>query len=135
MSLKVFTDAYCACILYAETGCPPGACRTSCESGGCLPLDRNFDVSDFSPEALERVRVDCEKFYRGASALTLPAGASFREDDAGAGMDFWLTRNGHGAGFWDGDWPEKQGEALTELAEEFGELNVYVGDDGKLYFA
>jgi hypothetical protein len=104
MSLKDFTDAYCACILYAETGCP-------------------------------RAQVDCEKFYRGASALTNPAGAPFREDDAGAGMDFWLTRNGHGAGFWDGDWPEKQGEALTALAEEFGELNVCVGDDGKLYFA
>jgi hypothetical protein len=33
--------------------------------------------------------------------------------------DFFLTRNGHGAGFWDGDY--KNGEKLTEIAKSFGE--------------
>lgn len=49
-----------------------------------------------------------------------------------AGHDFWLTRNGHGAGFWDGDWPEA-GDALTVAAKAFGEVNLYVGDDGFVY--
>lgn len=47
--------------------------------------------------------------------------------------DFWLTRNRHGAGFWDGDYEKADGEKLTELAHSFGEINLYVGDDGKIY--
>ena len=48
------------------------------------------------------------------------------------GHDFYLTRNRHGAGFWDrglgelGDW-------LTEMSHPYGEFDLYVGDDGKLY--
>lgn len=41
-----------------------------------------------------------------------------------AGHDFWLTRNQHGAGFWDGDWPD-HGHHLTDLCEIFGSLEVY----------
>ena len=43
-----------------------------------------------------------------------------------AGIDFIFTRNGHGCGFWDGDWPEVLGDELTEIAKQFGELNCYV---------
>jgi hypothetical protein len=50
-----------------------------------------------------------------------------------AGHDFWLTRNGHGAGFWDGDLSEDVGNALTEAAKKFGECHLYVGDDGQIY--
>jgi len=42
-----------------------------------------------------------------------------------AGSDFHLTRNGHGAGFWDGDW--EHGKQLTDQSETWGalELSVY----------
>ena len=46
-----------------------------------------------------------------------------------AGHNFWLTCNGHGSGFWDGDWPAR----LTEASEQFGEFDLYVGDDGLIY--
>jgi len=36
--------------------------------------------------------------------------------------DFWLTRNGHGAGFWDGGWDH--GDELAEIAHSFGECSV-----------
>jgi DNA-binding CsgD family transcriptional regulator len=49
-----------------------------------------------------------------------------------AGFDFWLTRNREGAGFWDGFWGE-DGDALTDIAHEFGEVDVFVGDDGLLH--
>jgi hypothetical protein len=51
---------------------------------------------------------------------------------ARAGHDFWLTRNGHGAGFWDrglGD----LGERLSKAAKVYGEVYLYPGDDGKVY--
>ena len=46
-------------------------------------------------------------------------------------MSFWLNRNGHGAGFWDGDWP-KHGAELDKAAHSYGEFDLYVGDDGEI---
>jgi hypothetical protein len=50
-----------------------------------------------------------------------------------AGHDFWLTRNGHGAGFWDGEWYKEVGERLTKASKAFGEVNIYVGDGDLIY--
>jgi len=47
--------------------------------------------------------------------------------------DFWLTRNGHGAGFWDGDWDDETGKRLTTISKKYVEIDLYVGDDGKIY--
>lgn len=48
------------------------------------------------------------------------------------GHDLWLTRNRHGAGFWDRGLGAR-GDRLTEAAHAMGEVNLYVGDDGKIY--
>lgn len=40
------------------------------------------------------------------------------------GSDFHLTRNRHGAGFWDSDWDDSLGKQLTELAHPYGELEL-----------
>ena len=48
------------------------------------------------------------------------------------GHDFWLTRNGHGAGFWDRGLGEL-GQKLTDACKTFGSMDLYVGDDGKIY--
>lgn len=45
------------------------------------------------------------------------------ENAAQAGHDFWLTRNGHGAGFWDGDW-DTLGDVLTKISHSYGETEV-----------
>lgn len=49
-----------------------------------------------------------------------------------AGHNFWLTRCEHGVGFWDGGWPVN-GDALTEASEGYGNVDLYVGDDGLVY--
>ena len=49
-----------------------------------------------------------------------------------AAHDFILTRNGHGAGFWDGGWSEPIATKLTDLCKKFGEIEVYLSDDGLL---
>jgi len=49
------------------------------------------------------------------------------------GHDFWLTRNGHGTGFWDRDLGEF-GERLTALSKDFPTLNVILGNDEMVYF-
>jgi len=40
--------------------------------------------------------------------------------------NFALTRNGHGAGFWDGRYSEPLGRKLTELCRPFGEQYPYL---------
>lgn len=89
-------------------------------------LDSKYSKEDLAPETLAKMRTDCDQF-------TLKAGDLLDNiDDAQAGHDFWLTRNGYGAGFWDRGLGEV-GEKLSELARSFGETNLYAGDDGNLH--
>ena len=93
--------------------------------------DRNYSVCDLSPEAIETIKRDCTRFLELAGELTNEENyiGSANPDNIAA-HDFWLTRNGHGVGFWDGDWTT--GEALTAIAERFGEQYLSVDDNGQL---
>lgn len=83
-------------------------------------------------EAGREMRSDCEDFwYSNARDLVVYLAA---RGAAAAGHDFWLTRNGHGAGFWDrGLGPV--GERLADAAKVYGGTSLYVGDDGKVHGA
>ena len=91
------------------------------------PLDRKYSIDDLTIETVEQAKRDVLKFLDQAGELL------DNYDDETAMHDFWLTRNRHGAGFWDGDYEKSIGEELTKLAHSFGEINLYVGDDGKIY--
>lgn len=115
-----FSDAYVDAALWSSTD----------DEGE--PLDNNYTVDDIDSETYNNMMVDCGNFQR-VNALALEDAYEIDEQDsANAGHNFWLTRNGHGAGFWDGDYPET-GAELTESAKGFGEFDLYVGDDGKIY--
>lgn len=96
------------------------------------PLD-SAEYSDIklADETLSRFTADCAKFEDAAIAIL--NAADYCSGDFPIAHDFWLTRNGHGAGFWEGDYPEPIASQLTTLAKGFGECNLYIGDDGKLY--
>ena len=47
--------------------------------------------------------------------------------------DYWLTRNGHGAGFWDRGLGEL-GDKLSDMAQTQGSVYAYAGDDCLIYF-
>jgi hypothetical protein len=125
-----FTLGYLDAILWAETD-------NSDDSGG-RPLDANYNITDFAVSALLRAIHDCWLFQKRNAHLLIDANFLLSSNVAClpsyAGHDFWLTRQSHGAGFWDGDWEEAAGEALSDATHAFRELNVYVGDDGQLYF-
>lgn len=94
---------------------------------GGEPFDRNFSARDLDADAVQGAAIDCAAFLAIVQADPLLLG--FEASDLHpAGHDFWLTRNGHGAGFWDGDWA--QGDALTAVCKRFGEVNLYLGDGG-----
>jgi len=131
MSLEAFINAYIGCALRASTD------NSDSETGG-EPLDDNYDESDLSPEAQATMETDCKSFYDDPSnQADLETWRDHFGSDSQAGHDFWLTRNGHGAGFWDrfyGDTDEaKAGDRLTEASKSYGSADLYVGDDGQIH--
>lgn len=90
-------------------------------------------VDDIALDALAEMRADVEAFIAEADAIP---GSDWWSDEQ-MGHDFWLTRNHHGAGFWDrhfNDSPEaKAGDALTSAADVYGSCDLYTGDDGRVY--
>lgn len=103
---------------------------------GGEPMDRNYGPEDIHPDTLDQMEKDCAAFYaaHGHEFVweNLTRSISCAPDEY-AGHDFWLTRNGHGCGFWDGDWKEELGRRLTNAAKEYGEFNLYIGDDGEVH--
>jgi hypothetical protein len=89
-------------------------------------LYESYGVEDIAPETFAKMKEDCADFEMHLSELV-------GDDLEQAGHDFWLTRNRHGAGFWDGDWPEEHERALTDRALSYGGFDLYVGDDGLLH--
>lgn len=94
-----------------------------------VPLDKNYGPQDIAPETIEEMFADANRFRDENWNDIVKGMRSVKR----AGHDFWLTRNGHGAGFWDGDWPEPQATRLTDAAHAYGEVWLYVGDDGLIY--
>lgn len=88
-------------------------------------------IGDFDPAFVRQARKDCLKFQRECWELIDADSEPTFAQLAHAGRDFWYTRNGHGAGFWDGDWPEQAGERLTTAAKQYGEVYAQVFADGR----
>lgn len=131
--LADMVSGYAECALWSSTGDDPDFEGDPQDNPGGVPLDEHFSTADLAPETLARMSADCAAFVK-ANADTLAALAAKGDLDwSRIGHDFWLTRNGHGAGFWDGDYPEPEAEQLTEGSKKFGETWIYAGDDGKLY--
>jgi hypothetical protein len=126
-----FTSAYIEAMLWAENANTPG----SDESDDTSFQDAGFDTDDFAPETLARIESDCAKFQAENGDLLTEENCKYRGCPTieYAGHDFWLTRQGHGCGFWDGDWHEPAATKLTEASKRFGEFDIYVGDDGKIH--
>lgn len=96
------------------------------------PLDSG--EHELASETLDRMIADCEKFQSENEEWISPEYCNSRYGtDAQAGHDFWLTRCGYGCGFWDGDWEEPAASSLTDSATAFGNIDLYIGDDGLIY--
>ena len=88
---------------------------SNCDCHYSLINTINLDISEFLTKADQR-------------------GISFDGYDLNQiARDFILTRNRHGSGFWDGDYPEPLATQLTELSHEYPSILVYIGDDDRLY--
>jgi hypothetical protein len=78
----------------------------------------------FDPETVTAMIGQCKRFQM-ENAADIAVGPRVAEPAlAKAGRDFWMTRNRHGVGFWDGGWPSGVAGRLTVAAHEFGEYDV-----------
>ena len=92
-------------------------------------LDEYWTICDISKETLKLMEDAYTTFYHKAWHLVKSSDKNATVEHFGHNV--WLTQNGHGAGFWDGDYAN--GEELTALCKELGEVHLYRGDDGKIY--
>lgn len=112
MTNDKMTGAYIEAIYFTETG-------DSGQPDSDAPL--SVDTAREAWSACHRLRLACA----GHDGIDLS-----QFDPAQIGHDLWLTRNGHGAGFWDR--PEIYGadnaRVLTLMARAMGEHNAEFGE-------
>ena len=116
-----FTIAYITAALWSS--------NDNLEPNGGKPLDKKYSFDDLELKTLEKMIADCKDFQQKYSELYERGGW----DDNHAGHDFWLTRNGHGTGFWDRGYGQPEeieeiGKQLTKASKSYGEYNLYLGD-------
>ncbi len=154
-----FTKAYVEAALWS-TSAERGSCA-NCKSSCVVPdpstercptcggrlsgtdrslQDMEYDIEDISPMTLDHIVKECADFQKVCDGLIteencLMISQNWRCEGL-AGHDFLLTRNRHGAGFWEtSDWMEAAGKKLTAAAHAAGECNLYIGDDNRIYQA
>jgi hypothetical protein len=121
--LAEMLDGYITCALWVSND----------ENG---PLDANYSADDLAPETRAEMKKYVETFAgTTANAEAIKACLEHRRCDwSRAGHDLWLTRNGSGISFSE-NWPSPHCSTLDNAARADGEVNLYVGDDGKIYCA
>lgn len=83
-------------------------------------------VSRLTRKSIAAIKRDCTKFLLlEVDGKTVRQWIADSELDAACtgtpAHDFWYTRQGHGCGFWDGDYSDKIADALTKAAKQIGE--------------
>lgn len=130
--ILVYSDFFRA---YVETAIWSSNDESDPETGGD-PLDENYCSDDIEDRTMRDMRADCLSFVLdNYDDIETNDRVCEWSAQAQAGHDFWLTRNGHGVGFWESGrgWSDEVGERLDKAAKAFGVVDLYVGDDGKIY--
>ena len=105
-------------------------------------LDNTHDLECIAPDVLNQSYIDCQRFRDDNKVVLsttrqeyIDSGMAHHPDagsaDACLGHDLWLSRNGHGAGFFDRKLT--YGNLLQEAARRMGEVNLYVGEDNQIH--
>jgi hypothetical protein len=118
--IEAMLTGYIECALWSSIDEQP-------DGNGGPPMDDNYGPEDVSEETMEASRKDCAAFLwynrKDIRAFMEITGRDYPT----VGHDFWLTRNGHGAGFWDRGAGEA-GDRLSDAADVYGEVYLYAFD-------
>ena len=142
-NFQEFFKAYLICALWSSSD-------TIEEGEEPINLDNDYDIDDIDIKCKKELESEARPFYEANKQYFdyetktcldrfYKHGIAHEETNtydkyAQAGHDFWLTRNGHGTGFWDKNELSKENrDILTEACKKYPEINLYIGDDNKIY--
>ena len=74
----------------------------------------------------KRAKAECMAFIKENCENLKEYAKQYESEPSFAGHDFWLTRNRHGAGFWDRGLEAGLSKRLTDNAHASGEVWLYV---------
>lgn len=149
VDIDAVVRGYLACQLWAQLDMdnPSCDCHANDPANAChnYTLDENYDIDDVSAEYVERLAAELSDvivahplavrmYLRRRSGImpwqtelftvSIDASQSF-------GHDFYLTREGHGTGFWDRGLGEL-GEYLNTIAKSYGSADELWDSNGTL---
>ena len=135
-ALATFRAAYVESMVFTEEDRLKQDYEDTHGDPDAISFSTDLDVceEEFGPATVTLIDTDCRDFLSKAvnTGLLDPLDNELMSQ---AGHDFWLTRNGHGVGFWESGrgYTGKQGKALTALSKEYREINLIQGDDQKFH--
>lgn len=111
-----------------------------------VPLDANYSIKDFEEESLKKLYSEYQQFLSIVEEkITEKIGDGWDCIDDFYDLhqpapnqteyDYILTRNRFGDGFDKNSWNPQVALILKEAAQSQPEVEAYLGDDGKIYFA
>jgi hypothetical protein len=105
-------------LLEMVTSYTEAALWSSTDGNEDVALDENYGVDDIDNAAYAEMISDCESFRDSHADMLSDVSPS------DAGHNFWLSRNGHGAGFFDSS--AEHAHALQAATRPYGSVDLYV---------
>lgn len=105
------------------------------EDGNSEPLDKNHSIHDIDKESVEMILGKYREFrneYFHECLESIEDKELYSNIVCQFSMDYWLSCNGHGAGFFDSIWGNDQCKKMQELAKQEGSYYAY-SDNGIVY--
>ncbi len=114
------------------------------------PIDDHFGFEDLTEEFVKAAVEDCAAFEAELSGIVCEdcdedgerlGGDDFTVwealveqavNDEYIGHDIWLTRNGHGAGFWDRNYTDHVERAACAASKSLGGCDLWVTEEGQV---
>jgi hypothetical protein len=122
--IRRFTDAYVDTELWSSS--------VYLEEHDESPVPADELDATVYPGTMQAIANVCRDFVEGSRELLEQLHAEFPQvEPEQCGHDFSLTRNGHGAGFWDRGYGAI-GDALSDASRPYGETYWYLVD-GELF--
>jgi hypothetical protein len=97
-------------------------------------LGTNALAAELAEATGNQLETDCLAFLTNP-AVTAALEKATQRTFAQAGTDFWLTRCGHGTGYWDRSqvYGEAASQALDKACKSYPTADWYRGDDELIY--
>jgi len=129
INIKKIMDSYLECAIWTEEERLEDE-NTEGYEGEIKDLipEADLNIHNFSDDSKIKAYEDIKLFLKYAGDAVNGI------DEEQLGHDIWLSRNGHGAGFFDRGYDDDIEKRLMDSAHKIGGVDVYLGDDGLLYF-